>query len=65
MMNYSKEQIEWIKNGGVVKVGKPQKSKKELTYNYGKTAGSKTNSKWGNTAYELNMINAGWSKANS
>ena len=65
MTNYSPAVLEYLAKGGVIKVCKPQGYTKGLTYNYGKTAGSKTNSKWGNTAYELNLINAGWSKANS
>jgi len=61
MMNYSKEQIEWIKNGGVITVGKPQKKLKQLTYNYGKTASSKSFSKW-TQAKSTTLKNAGYAK---
>jgi len=60
-MNYSKEQIEWIANGGVVKVGKPQGYIKALTYNYGKTASSKSFSKW-TQAKSTTLKNAGYAK---
>jgi hypothetical protein len=59
--NYSPAVVEYIAKGGVIKVCKPQGYIKALTYNYGKTASSKSFSKW-TQAKSTTLKNAGYAK---
>ena len=61
MTNYSPAVLEYLAKGGVIKVCKPQGYIKELTYNYGKTASSKSFSKW-TQAKSTTLKNSGYAK---
>ena len=61
MTNYSPAVLEYHAKGGVITVCKPQGYIKGLTYNYGKTASSKSFSKW-TQAKSTTLKNAGYAK---